>query len=186
MGLAVRPLTPETWDDFVTVMGRNGGDAGCWCLYNKQTSREFTASKGDQNRATMKALVDSGEIPGLIGYLDGEPIGWVAVQPRDVYGRLGRSRVAKPLDERPAWAVTCFVIPKSRRGTGVATALLEAATRYAAEQGARLLEGYPVEPRQDRMPDFWAWMGFPSMFNRAGFEEVARRTETRPFMRKEL
>jgi hypothetical protein len=36
------------------------------------------------------------------------------------------------------------------------------------------------------MPDFWAWMGFPSMFESAGFEEVARRTETRPFMRKEL
>jgi GNAT superfamily N-acetyltransferase len=186
MELEVRPLTPGTWDDFVTVMGPNGGDAGCWCMFNKQTAREFAASRGDQNHDTMKANVDSGMIPGLIGYFDGHPVGWVAVEPREVYGRLGRSRVAKPLDDRPAWAVTCFVVPKSHRGTGVATALLEAAARYAAEQGATLLEGYPVESRRDRMPDFWAWMGFPSMFEAAGFEEVARRTETRPFMRKEL
>jgi GNAT superfamily N-acetyltransferase len=186
MDIEVRTLTPETWSDFVTVMGPNGGDAGCWCMFNRQTSREFAASRGDRNLAMMKAIVDSGEIPGLIGYLDGHPVGWVAVQPRDVYGRLGRSRVAKPIDDRPAWAVTCFVIPKPHRRAGVATALLEAAVRHAAEQGATLIEGYPVEPREDRIPDFWAWMGLASMFEQAGFDEVDRRTETRPFMRREL
>jgi GNAT superfamily N-acetyltransferase len=186
MKLEVRPLTPETWDDFEAVMGPRGGDAGCWCMYNRQTSREFDTSKGEPNRTAIRAIVDSGEVPGLIGYLDERPIGWVAVQPRDVYGRLSRSRVAKPLDNRPAWAVTCFVVPKEHRGQGVASALLEAACEYAAEQGATLIEGYPVEPREDRMPAFWAWMGFASMFEDAAFEEVDRRTETRPFMRKEL
>ncbi|MEN8114500.1 MAG: GNAT family N-acetyltransferase [Actinomycetota bacterium] len=186
MSFEVRPLTPENWDDFLTVMGPSGGDAGCWCMFNKQKSKEYSASRGAKNKTTMKALVDSGTVPGLVGYRDGEPVGWVAVEPREVYGRLSRSRVAKPLDDRPAWAVTCFVVPKQHRGSGVATALLKAATRYAADQGADLVEGYPVEPRKDRMPDFWAWMGFASMFEAAEFEEVARRTETRPFMRREL
>jgi ribosomal protein S18 acetylase RimI-like enzyme len=184
--LHVRPLTEETWDDFLAVMGPSGGDAGCWCMYNRQTTREFNAAKGEPNRAAMKLLVESGEVPGLIGYRNGEPVGWVAVQPREVYGRLSRSRVCKPLDDRPAWAITCFVVPKQHRATGIASALVTEACRYAAECGATLVEGYPVEPRQDRMPDFWAWMGLPSMFESAGFEEVARASETRPFMRKEL
>ncbi len=186
MEFEARPLTIETWGDFLTVMGPSGGDAGCWCMYNRQTTREFDADKGERNHAAMRVLVEGGEVPGLIGYRDGEPIGWVAVQPREVYGRLGRSRVAKPLDDRPAWAVTCFVVPKEHRGQGVASALLEAACEYATEQGATLIEGYPVEPREDRMPAFWAWMGFASMFEDAGFKEVDRRTETRPFMRRDL
>lgn len=186
MYFEVKPLTPETWDDFLIVMGPSGGDAGCWCMFHKQTSKEYSASRGEKNKATIKALVDGGTVPGLIGYRDSEPVGWVAVEPREVYGRLDRSPVAKPLDDRPAWAITCFVVPKEHRGSGVATALLEAATEYAAGQGADLVEGYPVEPRKDRMPEFWAWMGFASMFENAGYEEVARRSETRPFMRKEL
>lgn len=184
--MEVRPLTPETWGDFETVMGPRGGDAGCWCMFNRQTSREFDANRGDGNRLAVRALVEAGEVPGLIGYRDGIPVGWVAVQPRRVYGRLARSRVAKPVDDREAWAVTCFVVPREHRGTGVASELLDAACAYAAEQGAALIEGYPVEPRRDRMPDFWAWMGFASMFESAGFTEVARRSETRPFMRREL
>jgi hypothetical protein len=68
----------------------------------------------------------------------------------------------------------------------VGSALLAAATEYARESGALAVEGYPVEPRRDRMPDIYAWMGLASMFEEAGFTEVARRSETRPFFRKLL
>jgi GNAT superfamily N-acetyltransferase len=184
--MEVKPVTPETWDDFLAVMGPKGGDAGCFCMYYRQTSTEFDESKGDTNKALMKGIVESGLAPGLIGYRDGVPVGWVAVGPRDWYGKLGRSRVAKPLDERAAWSVTCFVIPKEYRGQGVATALLVKAVEFAQSQGATVIEGYPVEPRKGKMPDFWVWMGLASMFKDCGFVEVARRSETRPFMRKEL
>ncbi|MBW3602914.1 MAG: GNAT family N-acetyltransferase [Actinobacteria bacterium] len=185
-GLEVRPLTAETWRDFLAVMGPRGGDAGCWCMFNLQSSREFDAHKGDDNRQLMRARVEAGEVPGLIGYLDGQPVGWVAVQPRETYGRLSRSPIAKPLDDRPAWAVTCFVVVKAHRGKGLAAALLDAAVDYAASEGASLVEGYPVEPRHDRTADQWAWTGLASMFTGCGFREVARRSETRPFMRREL
>jgi GNAT superfamily N-acetyltransferase len=184
--MRVEPVTPEIWDDFLKVMGPNGGAAGCFCMYYRQTGSEFEESRGDTNRASMRALVDQGEVPGLIGYRDGVPVGWVAVGPRDWYGRLGRSRIAKPVDEREAWSVTCFVIPKEFRGQGVATALLSEAVEYARSQGASVIEGYPVEPRAGAMPDFWVWMGLASMFESCGFEEVARRSDTRPFMRLEL
>ena len=181
-----RPVTPEIWNDFLEVMGPRGGDAGCFCMYYRQTGSEFDESKGDQNKALMREIVHTGRPPGLIGYRDGKPVGWVQVGPRDWYGRLARSRVTKPLDDRKAWAITCFVIPKEHRRTGVATELLNAAVEYARDQGAEVVEGYPVEPREDQVPDFWSWMGFASMFDACGFEEVARRSETRPFMRREL
>jgi GNAT superfamily N-acetyltransferase len=182
----IRPVTPETWEAFLEVMGPKGGDAGCFCMFYRQTSREFGESRGEPNRLAMKEIVDSGQVPGLIGYRDGLPLGWVQVGPRRWYGRLGRSRVTKPLDERDAWAITCFVVPKRYRGQGVASDLLRAAVEYAREQGAEVVEGYPVEPRNGAMPDFSAWMGFASMFAGCGFVEVARRSETRPFMRLEL
>ena len=182
----VRPVTPDTWDDFLEVMGPKGGDAGCFCMYYRQKSSEFSEKRGDQNKALMKEIVDSGQVPGLVGYQEGVPVGWVQVGPREWYGRLQRSPVSKPLDDRAAWAVTCFVIPKEHRRRGVAGELLEAAIEYARAQGAEVLEGYPVEPRKDEVPDFWSWMGFASMFRSRGFEEVARRSETRPFMRLEL
>ena len=184
--MEVKLVTPETWDDFLAVMGPRGGDAGCFCMYYCQTSTEFEKSKGEANKALMKRIVDSGVVPGLIGYRDGVPAGWVAVGPRDWYGKLLRSRVAKRVDDREAWSVICFVVPKEFRGHGVATALLGEAVEFARSQGATVIEGYPVEPRKGRMPDFWAWMGFASMFEDWGFVEVARRSETRPFMRKEL
>lgn len=184
--MEVKPVTPETWADFLEVMGPRGGEAGCFCMFYRQTTREFDESKGEANRAIMKTIVDSGQVPGLVGYRDGVPVGWVQVGPRDWYGRLERSRVTKPLDERPAWAITCFVIPKAHRRTGVGTQLLRAAVEYARTQGARVVEGYPLEPRSDEVPAIWSWMGFPSMFESCGFVEVARRSPTRPFMRLEL
>lgn len=180
------PLTPEIWDDFLEVMGPKGGDAGCFCMWYRMKSSEFGQNEGDRNRRMMEDIVDAGPPPGLIGYRDGVPVGWVQVGLRDQYGRLNRSRVTKPLDDRPAWAITCFVIPKEHRRRGVASELLAAAVEYAVQQGAELVEGYPVEPRKDQVPDFWSWMGFASMFDSCGFEEVARRSETRPFMRLEL
>lgn len=182
----VKPVTPENWDDFLEVMGPKGGDAGCFCMFYRQKSSEFSENQGEKNKALMKEIVDSGQVPGLIGYQDGVPVGWVQVGPRDWYGRLARSRVTKPIDDRPAWAITCFVIPKQHRRKGVATELLAAAVDYARSQGAEVVEGYPVEPRKDEVPDFWSWMGFVSMFEACGFAEVARRSETRPFMRLEL
>jgi len=186
MAITTRPLTEDTWEDFLTVMGPRGGEAGCFCMFNRLTGREFGSNQGDGNRELMHRIVQSGEVPGLIGYEGPMPVGWVSVAPRRVFGRLQRSRVAKPLDEREAWAVTCFVIPRQHRNRGVATALLEAAVEYARSQGATLIEGYPVEPRADRTPDIFAWTGLASMFEHAGFAEVARRSETRPFMRREL
>jgi GNAT superfamily N-acetyltransferase len=154
-------------------------------MWNRLTNREFEETTGDEKRGMLQAIVDD-RAPGLLAYEDGVPVGWVSLGPREEFGRIQRSRVTKPLDDVPVWSIVCFVIERRHRGIGVGTALLEAAVEYARDNGAIAVEGYPVEPRRDRMPDIYAWMGLASMFEAAGFSEIARRSESRPLFRKLL
>jgi GNAT superfamily N-acetyltransferase len=108
------------------------------------------------------------------------------VGPREDYGRLLRSPVAKPADATPSWIVHCFVVGRSHRGRGVAQRLLEEAVAFAADRGAAAVEGCPIDSPQDRIDTGSAWHGLASMFTRAGFVEIARRSPTRPLMRKVL
>jgi GNAT superfamily N-acetyltransferase len=109
-----------------------------------------------------------------------------ALAPRGDYPALARSRVMRPIDDRPVWSVSCLFVHRGWRGQGVTTALLQAASRFPRKRGAELLEGYPVDPAGKRLPAAFAWTGLPASFERAGFREVARGSPTRPIMRKKL
>jgi GNAT superfamily N-acetyltransferase len=148
--------------------------------------KEFEAQKGEMNKKELKTLIDQGDIPGIIAFYQEEPVAWMAIQPREAYPALERSRVLKRVDDRPVWSVTCFFIRKDYRNMGVSSMLLEHAKTYAGKRGATLLEGYPISPKKDKMPDVFAWTGLERSFVRAGFQEVARRSDTRPIMRCEL
>jgi len=155
-------------------------------MWWRLTQAQFQRQKGARNKAALHRLVRAGTAPGLLAYLDGTPVGWCAVGPREGYPRLQRSRVLKPVDEQPVWAVVCFYIARPFRRRGLTVALLKAACRYARTQGARLIEGYPVAPRKGTMPDVFAYTGLPAAFAAAGFHEVLRRSPTRPIMRRRL
>jgi ribosomal protein S18 acetylase RimI-like enzyme len=139
-------------------------------------------TRAGSNRAALRVLVDSGEPPGLIAYRGRTPVGWVSLGPREAFARLERSPVMKPVDDRPVWSIVCFVVPAEYRGQGVARALLRGAIAYAHDRGARLLEAYPVD-RAGRSSAESMWFGTKSMFDAAGFEEVARRKPQRPIVR---
>jgi ribosomal protein S18 acetylase RimI-like enzyme len=190
MKLDIRPLTPDRWDDLETVFRARGCSVarGCWCMYYRRSgtwSPPSGLSRAEGNRRALQALAESGPAPGLIGYRDGQPVGWVSLAPREAFAKLARSQVMKPVDERAVWSVICFVVPAEFRGQGVAKALLDGAVTYARRQGARLLEAYPVdvdgEARDDNL-----WFGTASMFEAAGFVEVARRKPSRPVVRLAL
>ena len=72
---------------------------------------------------------------------------------------------------------------KTARKKGVTVELLKSAIGYAKKKGAKIVEGYPVEPKKGKMPDVFAYTGLASAFRQAGFKEVLRRSETRPIMR---
>jgi len=184
-GLEFHPLTDDRWTDFAKLFGKRGACGGCWCMWWRQTAKEYEASKGEKNRRKMKRIVASGKEPGIIAYHEGEPVGWCAVAPRLEYTRLSTSRILKPLDDRPVWSIVCLFVAKSHRGRGVSGALIEAAVEFAHGRGGRIVEAYPVEPKK-RMPDAFAFHGLAVSYSRAGFKEVARRSATRPIMRFEL
>lgn len=183
--LTFHPVTPDRWDDLETLFGENGACEGCWCMHWRVPAAEYEAGKGEVNRRALRERVEAGEPPGLLAYDGDTPVGWCAVGPRDEFVRLEASRILAPVDDVPVWSVPCFYVAPEARGRGVSVALLEAAGDYARERGGGTLEGYPVEPTERQSPAF-VWTGLASAFEAAGFEEVERRSEKRPIMRREV
>ena len=148
--------------------------------------KEFDSGKGAGNKNALKKIVTAGRKPGIIAYLGKEPIGWCAVARREDYIALERSRILKPVDDKPVWSISCLFIKRPYRRQGVSAQLLRAAVDFAARRGAKVVEGYPVEPSMEKMPDPFLWHGIPSAFKTAGFKEVLRRSKSRPIMRFEI
>ena len=190
MKLRIEPLTPERWDDLVELFGRPGASIarGCYCMFYRRSGKHEVPAgltRSEANKRALKRLVDRGVVPGLIGYDNGRPIGWVSLGPREDYARLKRSSVMKPVDERPVWSIICFVVDPEARHCGVAELMLKGAVAWARTQGVTLLEAYPCDGKANAADDSM-WFGAKSMFDRAGFVVVARRKPTRPVMRKSL
>jgi len=189
--LDIQPLTRDRWQDLETLFSGPGGSQvrGCWCMYYRRSGNtpkpEGSMTYAERNQCDLKALVDKGVVPGLIGYRDGEPVAWLSLGPREDYHKLLRSPVMKPVDAKPVWSVVCFFTAKAARGEGLSAAMLEGAAAYARAQGATLLEAYPVD-KPGRGDDDNLWFGVKALYDRAGFVEVARRKPTRAVMRKAL
>ncbi len=184
--LSFRPLTADTWDDFERLFGERGAYGGCWCMYWRLAPRDFRTGKGAGNRQAMFDLARSGRPPGILAHDGDTAVGWCALAPREEYPALARSRILKPVDDRPVWSVSCFFMDRRYRRRGVSVPLLEAAVDYARSQGATIVEGYPVEPTSEDYPAAYAWYGIAKTFERAGFSECGRRSPTRPIMRRQL
>ncbi len=183
---ACRELTIERWPDLEMLFGVRGACGGCWCMWWRLSHSQWTANKGDRNKSAFKRVVKAGPPPGLIGYAEGQPVAWIALGPREDYPRFERSRVLKALDDQRVWSITCFFVLKSHRRRGYSVRMLKEAVDFARSCGARIVEGYPIDPRQKESPDAFVWTGLSSTFVRAGFTEVARRSPTRPIMRRKL
>jgi len=180
------PLTPARWADFENLFGERGACGGCWCMWWHRTRAEFEESKGEANRRAMCARVSGGEEPGILAYAGRTPVGWCAIGPRDGYPAIVASRALRQVPGDDVWSVTCFFVHRTYRGTGISVVLLRAAIEHARKHGARVIEGYPVEPKGESLPAAFAWTGLRATFDRAGFREVLRRSTTRPTMRLQL
>jgi len=183
-----RPLTPETWADLEALFDLPGGSIvrGCWCMYYRRSGKvAVSAIAGPDNKAQLCELVDAGVVPGLTGYVDGAPAGWISLGPRQDYAKLRRSPIMKPVDDREVWSVVCAYVARRYRGQGVQHRLLQAAIGYARDQDVRILEAYPVD-KPERSHDDFMFFGSRSLYERAGFTEVVRRSPTRVVMRRNL
>lgn len=194
--ISVVPANEASWDDLQAVFGDRGDPARCHCQRYKMQPKESWASVGAEElafrlrRQTDCGHPESDSTSGLVAYLDGEPVGWCALEPRTAYPRLQRDcRVpwtgrAEDKADDGIWAVTCFVTRAGFRRRGVSRELARAAVDFARERAARALEGYPLltEPGKEI-----AWgelhVGSHSIFADAGFTEVSHPTLRRVVMR---
>jgi|ERR1022692_2137279 GNAT superfamily N-acetyltransferase len=181
-----RPLAPAQWSDLEQLFGMPGGSIvrGCWCMYFRKSGGPGGPA-GPQNKQALCDLVDSGVVPGLVGYLDAIPAGWISLGPREDYLKLKRSRIMKPVDDTAVWSVVCSYVARPSRGQGLQHKLLAAAIDYARDNGATMLEAYPVDSA-DRARDDYMFFGSRGLYEQAGFEEVVRRSPTRVVMRLPL
>ena len=192
--LRIIPAQDAPFADVEAVFGTKGDPAHCWCQWYKIPGSDWRSVGNEalhDRLAAQLATPDAG--PGLLAYDGDTPVGWCAVEPRADLIRLARSRIVADGTQNPdfgdpdVWAVTCFVVPRAHRRKGVAGALTEAAVSYAREHGARILEGYAIDPSaRGKTPAADLFHGTVSMFEHAGFEEVARPTADRAIMQLRL
>jgi GNAT superfamily N-acetyltransferase len=169
--VSVVPATAERWDDVRSILGISAPQ-GCFCLYWRLSSSDFSRTRGAERAEVARRLVEAGPAPGVLAYAGDQVVGWCSFGPRSSMERLVRSRTIPKIDEVPVWSIVCFVVRAGFRRRGVARALLAGAIDYAAACGATVLEAYPIDPDGRRVNTSDAYVGTVGMFERAGFHRV--------------
>jgi GNAT superfamily N-acetyltransferase len=177
--LSFRAVTPARWEDFEALFSHKGAPSYCWCMAWRTTPEEAKHPGGAARKPMMRSRVMAGTTVGLVGYLDGEPVAWVSIAPRETYRELGGPE-AQP-DEK-IWSLACMYIHRSLRGEGHGLELIAAAKAYAKKRGGTVLEAYPVA----RDSPSYRHMGFVPAFEKLGFTEVGRAGSRRHVMRLAL
>ena len=187
-----RPANEASTEDVEAVFA-TGGARKCRCQALKVEGWIWTDSTQEERDTALleqTACGSAGPTSGLIGYVDGEPAGWVAVEPRENYWRIWNRKqpwMRKDPELEGVWSVTCFVVRKGFRQAGLTYELAVAAVDYGQQVGARVLEGYPIEPPPGKTV-IWdeASVGLLQVFLEAGFEVVSSPTLRRRVVRRVL
>ena len=188
--MEILPATAERWPDLEALFGQ-GGHGGCWCMFWRLKRKRFNELGTAGRKAALRDLTCEGPVPGLLAYAGGRCVGWCCVGPREGFSALENSRILKRVDDQPVWSIVCFVVARGSRRQGVLRALLQGALCYAQEQGARIVEGYPLDMQTPKLSGqnltgYSGFMGIASAYRDAGFVEVGRASETQLIMRKAL
>ena len=186
MNVRIEPATRDRWNDVAAAFGRQASNpASCWC-------QRFRVHVAATNRDALWSELDAADVPiGLLAYVDDMPVGWTRVVPRRTLPGVLNNRALRRIldDDDDAWWVTCFVVRREYRGTGVGRALLAAAVDHARRNGASALAGHPVDVgrlQASKVSGSALFTGTLAMFKSAGFEEIGRTYRSRPVMRVDL
>lgn len=189
--ITVRPASTALWDDLQTVLGNRGQAAKCQCQRAILPLREYWHMPREVREAFLHKEIRAtrgAPAPGLLAYLDGEPVGWCRLGPRPRFAPLRNSPVPWSGREEDkaddgVWALVCFVVRAGYRKRGISGALAQAAVGFARGHGARALEGYPMATGDGDIPWGELHVGALGAFRDAGFREVSRPTQRRHVMR---
>jgi len=185
------PATPERWPDLEGLFGKNGANAGCWCMFWRLDRAMFKKTKGEGNHQILRQIVEADEQPGILAYDGKQAVGWCGIAPREKLVALESSRILKRVDEQPVWSITCFFIMKEARRQGSMEGLIKAAVKHAKTNGAKIVEAYPIDMQSPKLSgqtfnSYSGYMGVASAFRALGFESVGQASETQLIMRLNL
>ncbi len=171
MSIEVRPAT--VFDDVATLVGPKKPTSNvCFCLSYRIGNKENVALRGEARAERVRELCEHDPPPGVIAYLDGEPVGWAALHPRRETS-FARNRLIPHMDDLDVWSLWCFRVRPGYRKQGVMHTLIEGAVAYARERGAPAVEGYPVDNQGQKVNQTMAYVGTRAMFESAGFVKTA-------------
>ena len=192
--LTIVPANEATWEDLAAIFGTTDYACRCLCQRFKVVGWFWRDTTLEERAAMLEAQTACGDptaaaTSGLVAFVDDEPAGWVAVEPRTAYPKLRTSRIPwkfrdEDKDDDAIWAVTCFVVRKSYRSRGLTYPLAAATIDFARERGARALEAYPMITYPGKEITWGeAHVGARQVFEDAGFKEVSHPTVRRVVMR---
>ena len=176
--LVFHPISSDRFSDLASFFEQHGNPNYCWCMRWRLKSAEFQKANSKQRRSKLQSLVKNNTPIGVAAYLQDKIVGWCSIAPRETYSLLESSATFKRIDNLPTWSVACFFISSDLRNQNLSVKLLQAATKYAFSQGAKVVEGYPVEPNKS-----YRFMGSPSTFEKAGFQEAGVAKNGRKIVR---
>ena len=96
LDLLVVPANQAECQDLQTIFGTRGIGRVCQCQRYKLAAREAFGNFPVEERAgRLREQTDCGhpdgnQTSGLVAYLEQEPVGWCAVEPRNIYDGLAR------------------------------------------------------------------------------------------------
>ena len=175
--ITTAPATADRWNDVQHALTGGGDGASCQCIWPVLSNKDWNATTTAQRTEMFRTEIEDGPPPGIVAYVDGEAAGWIRIGPRTKQARVPRTRIiaaasTEPFDDASVWAVTCFVVRREHRGSGLNLELLRAAVAYARESGARLIEGYPVDTGGAKQRSNDLFHGTLGTFLAAGFTET--------------
>ena len=189
--IVIAPATEDRFEDAEHALSGGGDGRSCQCQWWTLPNAQFQATTQEERAELLRTEMATPPPPALIAYVDGEAAGWVRVGPRNAQARLARTREftihsLEPFDDPSVWAVSCFVVRKEHRGTGLNDRLLAAAVEFAREHGARVVEGYPIDVSAGAKRSNDLFRGILAVFAKAGFREVARPRPDRAIVALDL
>jgi GNAT superfamily N-acetyltransferase len=182
MAYTIVALTDRYWPEYHDLFDTKGPAGHCFCMYWK-IGPVYRKRDGKENEESFRQEVKAGRASGLL-LLEGEKaLGWCRVGPRTSMPWLDKTAFSKRFDDAETWAIPCFYVRIGYRRQGISKELIKGAIDYARQNGAKILEAFPLDGDKSASTSF---TGYHTAFLALGFVEVKRNKPTIPYLRLNL
>ena len=152
------------WLDFFDgrAFADNPGWKHCYCTFYHKAGKPGGSRITNRNLAIR--MIKDGSMSGYLGLDEaGRVVAWCNANDRAAFARLDEAGAG---DSAKVLAIVCFLVEKSWRGRGLATALLSRIIADAGDAGFAAVEAYPSG---DDSTEAGNYHGPRALYEAAGF-----------------